>query len=532
MASGNFPENLANVWVYLRKSREDREAEERARKEGRYDIETLARHRRKLFELAHAFQWKITRVFEEVASGEYISERPEMMKLLEGVEMGEADAVLAMDIDRLGRGDMEDQGRILRVFRETETLLLTPDKVYDLSDEMDEEWTEFKAFFARRELKMITKRMQRGRIASVQDGKYLGTRPPFGYDIGEDLVLVPNGDANTVRMIFDLHVNRGMGGGHIAAYLNSLGVKTATGKTWRSANVVSILRNAHYAGDIVWGRIKHDKRKGTQRKRSEDEVIRASGRHEPLISKEMFERSATIRASRSHAPVGFRKGIANPMASLVECSKCGEKLIRRPYTKQASHLICKNPTCDQRSTRLDIVENRIMQALQVWLYDYTLSYHELSTAAARPTKATFSLASRLSQIDQDIARVETQQNNLQNLLEQGIYDGPTYLVRQQKLLDELTQLRQQKVAVQSEIAETRQIDEAMHDVIPRVTRVLDLYPKMKSPAEQNKLLRSILHKVVYNKEKWQRGDEFDLDIYPAFDVSRALSSDVTDNRFK
>ncbi|GMA62348.1 recombinase family protein [Alicyclobacillus fastidiosus] len=515
MSYGTFPENLDNVWVYLRKSREDREAEERARKEGRHEFETLARHRRKLFELAHTFRWNITRVFEEVVSGEYISERPEMVKLLRGVEMGEATAVLAMDIDRLGRGDMEDQGRILRVFRETETLLLTPDKVYDLSDEMDEEWTEFKAFFARRELKMITKRMQRGRMASVQDGKYLGTRPPFGYDIGEDLVLVPNADADTVRMIFDLHVNRGMGGGHIAAYLNSLGVTTPTGRTWRSANVVALLRNAHYAGYIVWGRIKHDKRRGTQKKRPEDEVIRVPGRHEPLISKEMYERSANIRASRSHAPVGFSKGIANPIASLVECSKCGEKLIRRPYSKQAPHLICKNPNCDQRSTRLDIVESRIIQALQAWLHDYTLSYDELSAATTAP-KPSFSRKKLLSQINQDIHRVETQQNNLPNLLEQGIYDGPTYLERHQKLLNELTQLQQKRASVLSSMAQDRQLDGAMHDVIPRVTRVLDLYPQLGSPREQNELLRSVLHKAVYNKEKWQRGDEFDLDLYPAF----------------
>ncbi|EPZ44602.1 recombinase family protein [Alicyclobacillus acidoterrestris] len=515
MSFGTFPEHLGNVWVYLRKSREDREAEERARREGRGDIETLSRHRRKLFQLASKFQWRITRVFEEVVSGEFISERPEMQKLLQGVEKGETQAVLTMDIDRLGRGDMEDQGRIMRVFREAGTLILTPDKVYDLCDEMDEEWTEFKAFFARRELKMITKRMQQGRITSVQDGKYLGTRPPFGYDVNDDRILIPNQDADTVRLIFDLHVNRGMGGSHIASYLNTLGIKTPTGKSWRAANVVAILRNAHYAGYVVWGRIKHDKRKGTYTKRPEEEVIRAKGRHTPLISIEVFEASAQIRASRSHAPLGFSKQIANPLAGLIECSKCGEKLIRRPYTKQGPHLICKNPNCPQRSTRLDIVEQRVVQALREWLCEYTISCDEVTAATNAPTEAHHNMR-LLTKIEDDIRRLETQRDNLHNLLEQGIYDAATYRDRKQKLVSELSTLAHQKERLMKDIDREIAAERTPQKTIPHVIHVLDLYPNMKTPAEQNRLLRTVLYKAVYNKEKHQRGAEFDLDLYPLF----------------
>lgn len=76
-----FPSDLDNVWIYLRKSREDREAEERARKEGRHEIETLSRHRRTLLELAQIHSHAITHILEEVVSGEFISERPEMIRL-------------------------------------------------------------------------------------------------------------------------------------------------------------------------------------------------------------------------------------------------------------------------------------------------------------------------------------------------------------------------------------------------------------------------------------------------------------------
>jgi DNA invertase Pin-like site-specific DNA recombinase len=103
-----------------------------------------------------------------------------MLQLLKEVSEGKWKSVFYMEIDRLGRGDMEDQGIILRTFKQAKTLIVTPRKVYDLNDEFDEEYTEFEAFMARKELKIITRRLQGGRLRSVEDGNYLSTLPPYG----------------------------------------------------------------------------------------------------------------------------------------------------------------------------------------------------------------------------------------------------------------------------------------------------------------------------------------------------------------
>ena len=143
--------------IYLRKSRADEELEKKE------DVDTLARHRSTLLEVAKKQDLNIVEIKEEVVSGDSIAKRPKMIQLLEEVEQNTYDAVLCMDIDRLGRGDMQDQGRIINTFKKTNTLIITPDKTYNLNNDLDEEMTEFKTFFARRELKVITKRMQRGR---------------------------------------------------------------------------------------------------------------------------------------------------------------------------------------------------------------------------------------------------------------------------------------------------------------------------------------------------------------------------------
>lgn len=113
------PESL-DVCIYLRKSRKDVEEERRAIEEGS-SYNALERHRKRLFAIAKAENHNIIDMFEEVASGESIQERPQMQQLLRKLEGNEIDGVLVIDLDRLGRGDMLDAGMIDRAFRYSST---------------------------------------------------------------------------------------------------------------------------------------------------------------------------------------------------------------------------------------------------------------------------------------------------------------------------------------------------------------------------------------------------------------------------
>ena len=94
---------------YLRKSRME---------EGLETDEVLAKHRKALADYAARNDIRIIATYEEVVSGESLYARPEMLRLLRDVEAGSYDAVLCMDLDRLSRGRMHDQGIILDAFRE------------------------------------------------------------------------------------------------------------------------------------------------------------------------------------------------------------------------------------------------------------------------------------------------------------------------------------------------------------------------------------------------------------------------------
>ena len=162
--------------IYLRKSRADAEAELRG--EG----ETLARHEKALISFAKSARLEIGAIYREIVSGETIAARPEMQRLLDEVGNGLWDGVIVMDIDRLARGNSIDQGIISQTFLFSGTKILTPAKTYDPQNEFDEEYFEFGLFMSRREYKTINRRLQRGRIASVKEGKYVSNKAPYGYE--------------------------------------------------------------------------------------------------------------------------------------------------------------------------------------------------------------------------------------------------------------------------------------------------------------------------------------------------------------
>ncbi|HXK77068.1 MAG TPA: recombinase family protein, partial [Oscillospiraceae bacterium] len=161
-----------NCLMYLRKSRADPEEET---VEG-----TLRRHEEQLEDLAARRGDRIAKVYKEVVSGGSLYTRPQMLQLLDDVGTGEYDAVLCMDIDRLGRSSMAEQGIILDTFKYSHTKIVTMDKVYDLADEADDEASDFKSFMARMELRIYKKRFRRSLEKTVSDGGTL-SEAPFGY---------------------------------------------------------------------------------------------------------------------------------------------------------------------------------------------------------------------------------------------------------------------------------------------------------------------------------------------------------------
>ncbi|WP_250674921.1 recombinase family protein [Paraclostridium ghonii] len=504
---------LLKTAIYLRKSRADEDSDTKE------VYETLSRHRSTLLKIAREQNLNIVEIKEEVVSGESIEYRPKMIELLDEVKNGFYDAVLVMDIDRLGRGNMQDQGLILETFKKSKTKIITPRKTYDLTNEFDEEYSEFEAFMARKELKLITRRMQRGRVKSIEEGKYIASQAPYGYKFtfdenGKKSMVIDDEKADIVKLVFDLYVNKGYGGRRIASHLNALGLKTSRGRTWYDKGVRDIIKNKTYAGYVVWNRV--ERGKTTSRTRDLDERIESKGIHEPIISESIWNK-AQIRLAKNEVPRNKKDTtIANPLAGLVICTECGYKMLTQQSTYSGGSIVkfvkCKECGMN-RSIKLDTLENEVINQLKLWVNSYKTSF-DAYTIKPKENGTLKEYNKLLKTLETEYETLSKQKENLHNLLEQGIYDVDTYLDRSKALSEKIELNRQSIKLVNKDIEAESKASVSFADIIPKIEKVLELYPKTDVMKERNELLKRIIDRIEYYREPGKRSSKPNIKIYP------------------
>lgn len=483
--------------MYLRKSRADDAGE---------SIEaTIARHKKILLEYADKNGVLIAETYEEVVTGDGLFVRPEMLRLLQDVEEGRYESVLCMDIDRLGRGGQKDAGIILETFKFSGTKIATLDKTYDLENELDEELAEFKTFMSRRELKIITKRLRRGLRETVREGAYIANAP-YGYEKTtinrRPSLKIKESEACFVRMIFDMYVHQGAGCAAIAETLNNLGARPRRSDHFGRTSVQHILRNPAMCGKIVWDRTKWF-RKGkfgnghcVRLRQPEEAWIVADGLHEPIISEELFEQARQIYQGRYHPPCNDGT-VQNPLSGLVVCGRCGRlmQMHRRNAGTPYAYLRCFTKGCCP-AARLEHVEEALLRLLN----------RELSAPRPpEPQQDPSGLERALAAMQKEIALAKRQKDNLHDFLERGVYTPETFMERRAAL--------EQKIAFLAATEQSRrEALELLRQAQARPETHLQYYRKA-TPAQKNALLKTLVSRIVYEKENGAARRDFSLTVY-------------------
>lgn len=503
--------------AYLRKSRKDMEAELKG--EG----ETLKRHENILRRYAESANIEISRLYREIVSGETISARPVMQELLTDVEQGIWDGVLVVEVERLARGNSIDQGMVSQVFKFSDTKIITPSKTYDPNNEFDEEYFEFGLFMSRREYKTINRRLNSGRISSVMEGKFVGHKTAYGYDRvklenekGFKLVINPS-QADVVKMIYHLYVDEDYSCIQICDRLNQLGIKPKINDEWRSDAMYSILDNPVYIGKIRWNYRKQVKTTMNgeiklSRPKNEDVLI-VDGLHEAIIDIDTWERVREKRRLGAPKTV-VDKQLQNPLAGIIICEKCGKKMTRRPYPSQEPGLICNNRKCDNISSKLPLVEKKLIEALSLWLEGFKIEYDGEQKEFDYITMSERSLMNLQKSLEDEEAKFD----KLCNFLEEGIYDKDTFRSRSIVIKENINKFLNQIKELETYIANQKEIQEQSDSYIPKIENIINLYYSNISVKEKNDLIKSIVEKVTYYKDKnarWHNDpNDFTLKIFP------------------
>lgn len=347
---------------------------------------------------------------------------------------------------------------------------------------------------------------------------------------GWTLEVIPE-KAETVKLIFQLYTEgepmpdgakQDIGASRICRILEAAHVPNPSGgQQWSARTVELMLQNPVYAGKIRWSRRK-TKRKmedgNVQKVRyvsADDTWLIMDGLHEAIIDPATFQQAADKLARRGPVPVQLAGTIKNPFAGIAVCEKCGRVLSLRTHPTYPM-LKCPNRFCDNVGTGLAIFEERVIAALAQWLDGYRL---EWSGEAAATEDDTATLARyALQQSEAELARLKKQLARTHDLLEQEIYDTETFLDRSRLLSAQIAEAKKgmETAAAALSDAERRAANRA--SIVPKVEKLLDVYWQLPDAEAKNKMLKGILEKITYRRDKrtGPKGphDNFEIGLWP------------------
>lgn len=489
----NLLEGLKTA-IMLRKSRTDIDEERKAKERGE-NYDTLKRHRKELLSFARRNKLDIVDIYEEVASGDKIADRPQMQLMLERVKNGSYDAVLVVAYDRLGRGDKMDQGYMERIFKETYTIIITPKEVIDLNSEKGEMTADIEGFIARMEYRRIRTRLNDGKIRATKEGKDIGGNVAYGYIKDRDMRLqvVPD-EAKIVQYIYQ-RCYEGVSCIGIEKELAELGVLHRNGNRFGKHTIRAIIVNPKYKGYQHFGDKKNKK-------------ILVPNSHEAIISDELWH-NANEQMKKRNPPNSKSAPITNPLCSILVCSSC-DKVMTRRHTKvkgvDYAYFYCKEIFCKKNAGVKDYeLINAILDQIR-----NTLSKIEIEHAVDTNTSNLPILQAQLSELNKKIETYSKRKNRIHLLYEEEEYTKDMFMERKALVEEEEQETLAQIEHIKNQIQAETNMQENVSSLAPAIRNTLELFQQC-TPEQKNRLLRSFIKEIRYTRPT--KYDEFTIEIF-------------------
>ena len=492
--------------VYLRKSRTD---------DPLMTVEeVLEKHRKILNDWCMRVLGELVpeeNVYKELVSGETIAARDEFQKVLRLIEQPRYKAVLVVDCSRLGRPDLEDIGRITKLFRYTNSFIITPEMSFDMTDEFDRERLKMELERSNWYLEAYKKMNKRGMEASVREGWFISPVAPYGYDKTKVLdgkrqrptLAINEREAEAVRLIFDLYVNEDMGATVISHRLNELGYRTRKGGFWTLNTISDILQNVHYLGKVKWGWRKEvnvvtDGEINKTRPKNADYHV-FDGRHPAIISEKLFNAAQAKRGNIARVPA--RKEMRNPLAGLIYC-QCGKAMSYKTYKNHAKgeysapRLLCDQQAyCHTQSVLYDDILAKVVDILKSCIADFEIQLKaDGDNTADRHAAQIKRLETRLEELNQkEVAQWE-------KYAEEGMPKAVFDKLNEKVLAEKETVIQAIETAKQN----VPTVD-MFQERIAKFTEAVDaLQNPNASVKDKNRLLKACIKRIDYRREQGTR----------------------------
>lgn len=375
--------------------------------------------------------------------------------------------------------------------------------------------------FAELERNQIVENLTMGMHQRAREGKWNGG-VILGYkSVSKQLIIEPD-EAHIVKKIFEQYL-AGKGYKAIAHQLNREGYKTKRKKAFSINSIRQILLNPVYAGFIRFG------------KTSTNETNIIKGIHEPIISKDLWDKVQELHKQKSRKPAKTFIGHF-PLTTLLRCPTCNQGMIGHHSKKSKNsdeyirYYQCGDfhykgsAVCKSNLVRADDAEKYVFEKLQNLLSntDYLVSIIHSLNEKLHLVKQP--LHEQLDYINKQIASLKKNIEKYLSIFENHLMDGSIVKEKILKYEAELKQLITTRSEVEFEINKPT-VNEITFDKVYHSLKHFQNVLMYTEPEKIKNLLHTIVKEITVNKGNSPKERSI-KDIVLYFDTSQKNSDHV------
>ena len=412
-------------------------------------------------------------------------DRPEFTRMVNDMRAGEIDCIVVKDLSRLGRNYLETGDYLEKIFPFFGIRFIAVTDGYDstASSAADDGLiVPLKNLINEAYAKDMSKKISTAIDIKQRQGKFVGSRAPYGYRKSpedKNQLIVDKEASPIVARIFECKA-AGMGNGAIARMLNEEGIaspmryKYEKGLTknkryadglWNDNTIAAIILNPVYIGDMEQGIQKEAMYMGIKKHKPEKSGrIYVAGTHEPVVSRELFDKVQELVEERKQRIIADRKKYGsvgkreNKFSHIIFCGDCGGRLgFHRHVKKYPSGKIhvyydyfCPNSEsygekfCKRKRIKMQDLEEAVGAALRMHinLFLDTKAVMENLNRTAQAKQIQDGYRRQMAETRSRMERAQSMNSSLYSDYADGLLNERDYLYAKRKYVKEAEELAQ------------------------------------------------------------------------------------------
>lgn len=439
--------------------------------------------------------WELYEIFaDEGISGTNTKKRSEFKRMIACAKEGDFDLIITKEISRFARNTLDSIYYTRDLKKHGVGVIFMNDNINTLDGDAELRLAIMSSI-AQEESRKTSERVKWGQKRQMEQGVVFG-RSMLGYDVKDGKMTINEEGAKIVRLIFHKFANENKGTHVIARELREAGITPMRVKEWSNTVILRVIRNEKYCGDLVQKKtftpdfLSHEKKYN----RGEEEFVIIKDHHEPIVSRELFEKANRILDEKSLTQEGKAKHSNRyPFSGKIKCGCCGSSYVARyknrnngtrykswrcyksatqgsPHTDKAGNpLGCSNPSIRNE----DAVHIMYLVTRSLQLEEKKITANLLSVIQSVLSVNTD--YSHIEKLKEQIQTVEDKRTQLIDLCISGAITKQEFITKREacdkeisELQDTISGIDQQHLLADQQESVMKEITAAIHEIVSGV----------------------------------------------------------------